>query len=142
LKVRLEGGLTTRTTEPPRLADEVAALVRAFETGTSRWRATPSDAILTLPGVGLCVPDLTFERDGKKVHLEVMGYWSRDAVWKRIELVQAGLATPIVFAVSKRLRVSEEVLGDDASGALYVYAQVMSARAIEAKLDALAARMA
>ena len=80
----------------------------------------------SFPGVGLCVPDLVFERrrhgaPRDRVYLEVMGYWSRAAVWKRVELVQAGLAERILFAVSSRLRVSEEVLDEELPGALYVY---------------------
>jgi hypothetical protein len=70
----------------------------------------------------------------------VLGFWSRDAVWKRVELVQAGLPQKILFAVSSRLRVSEAVLDDDLPGALYVYKGAMSAAQIEKKLDALAER--
>ena len=99
--------------------------------------------MIDLPGVGLCVPDLAFtHRDtGEMVLLEVMGFWSRDAVWKRVELVEAGLPQKILFAVSSRLRVSEAVLEDDAPGALYVYKGAMSAAQIEKKLDALVARL-
>ena len=75
--------------------------------------------------MGLCVPDLVFERAGTAIHLEVMGYWSREAVWRRVELVQGGLASPILFAVNSRLRVSEEVLPGDAASALYVYKGTM-----------------
>ena len=107
--------------------------------------------ILELPGVGLSIPDLVFERrdppDGsraprvprERIYLEVMGYWSRAAVWKRVELVQAGLAERILFAVSAKLRVSEEVLDEDLPGALYVYKQTMSARAIADRLEKLSA---
>ena len=69
-----------------------------------------------------------------------MGYWSRAAVWQRVELVRAGLAERVLFAVSSRLRVSEEVLGDDLPGALYVYKGTMSARVVAERLDALWAR--
>ncbi len=146
LTFRIEGERTGARAKAPRLPDDVAALVTAFEAltekGATRWRVSPSKAILDLPGVGLCVPDLVFERDGAEVHLEVMGYWSRDAVWKRVELVERGLASPLLFAVSARLRVSEEVLPNDAPSALYVYKGTMSARAIAERLDALAARAA
>jgi uncharacterized protein len=100
----------------------------------------PAGAILDLPGVGLCVPDLVFEHDrtGECVYLEVMGFWSRDAVWRRVELVERGLRDRILFAVSQRLRVSEQVLGDDLPGALYVYKRVMSARAVLERVDRLA----
>ncbi len=66
-----------------------------------------------------------------------MGFWSRDAVFRRIELCEAGLGAAILFAVSSRLRVSEELLDDESSAGLYVYKKTMSARAIEKRLDTL-----
>ena len=42
-------------------------------------------------------------------------------MWRRVELVQAGLAERMIFAVSSRLRVSERVLDDDLPSALLVY---------------------
>jgi hypothetical protein len=127
--------------DEPHVTDEVAALLDAFATLATPWRAAPATTILDLPGHGVCVPDLSFEhtQTGECIHLEVMGYWSRDAVWKRIELVQAGLDHRILFAVGQQLRVSEAVLDEDLPGALYVYKRTMSAKAIAERLDALAA---
>jgi predicted nuclease of restriction endonuclease-like RecB superfamily len=124
------------------LADDVAALVARFAERDSPWQPAPTSDILDLPGVGLCVPDLVFtHRDsGARAYLEVLGFWSRDAVWRRVELVERGLPHRILFAVSDRLRVSEAVLGDDVPGALYVYKGVLSARAVEERLDRLVAR--
>jgi hypothetical protein len=58
---------------------------------------------------------------GELAYLEVLGYWSRDAVWKRVELAARGLTQRVVFAASSRLRVSEEVLDADAPAQLYVH---------------------
>jgi uncharacterized protein len=141
LVFRLDERASGASDDRPRdLPDEVAALVEAIAACDTPWRAAPAAAILDLPGVGLCVPDLVFEHasTGECVYLEVMGYWSRSAVWRRIELVERGLGEKILFAVSERLRVSEEVLGDDVPGALYVYKRVMSARAVLDKVDRLA----
>ena len=55
-------------------------------------------------------------------------------------MVEAGLPHPIVFAVSKHLRVSEEVLGSDTPAALYVYARTMKARAVLERVEAVAGR--
>ena len=53
-------------------------------------------------------------------------------------MVERGLTHKMLFAVSTRLRVSEEVLDEHASSALYVYKGTMSARAVAGRLDRLA----
>lgn len=128
-----------RDDTPVRLPDEVDRLLKTFTALDTPWQVAVADELLELPGAGLCVPDLVFShRDsGFRVFLEVMGYWSRDAVWRRIELVQSGLPQAVLFAVSSRLRVSEEVLDADLPGQLYVYKGVMSATAIAERLAAM-----
>jgi predicted nuclease of restriction endonuclease-like RecB superfamily len=124
------------------LNTDAANLLAELRQLDSPWQAAAADAILELPGVGLCIPDIEFvhKETGRRVFLEVLGFWSRSAVWKRIELVQAGLPFSVVFAISKHLRVSEEALSDDVSAALYVYARAMNARAVLARLCDVAAR--
>jgi predicted nuclease of restriction endonuclease-like RecB superfamily len=124
------------------LPDEVATLLLDLGRQESPWQAASAGIILDLPGIGVCVPDLEFvhRETGQHVYLEVLGFWSRAAVWKRVEMVEAGLPHPIVFAVSKHLRVSEEVLGDDTPAALYVYARTMHARAVIERVEAVAGR--
>ncbi|HKO51410.1 MAG TPA: DUF790 family protein [Polyangiaceae bacterium] len=123
---------------PPR--DEVQALIEAFAENEG-WRAELAQEVLDLPGIGLCVPDLCFTNlaTGELVLCEVLGFWNRAAVWRRIELVEQGLASKIVFVVSARLRVSEEVLDGADSAALYVYKGAINAKALQRKLDQLAA---
>jgi predicted nuclease of restriction endonuclease-like RecB superfamily len=140
-RFRLEG----RSTAPGEERDDSAlppdleAFVAAFEKLDSGWRVDRNPAVLDLPGAGLCVPDLAFERpDGARVHLEVLGFWSREAVWRRIDLVRAGLPHRILFAVSRDLRVSEEVLEEGSTAALYVFTRVLGARAVLGRLEAVA----
>ena len=143
LRYHLRGGATTPDgTSTEDLPDEVAALLADLQAQESPWMASPSDTILDLPGIGACVPDLEFvhRESGQRVFLEVIGFWSRAAVWKRVEMAGAGLPHPIVFAVSKHLRVSEEVLADDTPAALYVYARTMNARAVLARVEAVATK--
>jgi predicted nuclease of restriction endonuclease-like RecB superfamily len=144
LGFRLEGGRAAGEPGAPaegRLPDEVAALVEGVRGVDTPWKVAPAGAILDFPGVGLCIPDLVFEHEatGECVYLEVMGFWSREAVWRRVELVEAGLGDKVLFAVSERLRVSEQALDGDLPGALYVYKRVMSARAVLERVERLAA---
>jgi predicted nuclease of restriction endonuclease-like RecB superfamily len=125
---------------PPTHPSDVEAFIAAFEKLGSPWRIDRDPAVLDLPGVGLCIPDLAFERGDTRVHLEVLGFWSREAVFRRVDLVRAGLPHRILFAVSRDLRVSEEVLRDTETAALYVFTRVLAARAVLERLEALAER--
>jgi predicted nuclease of restriction endonuclease-like RecB superfamily len=125
-------------TEPCPPRDEVQALLEAFADNDA-WHAELAHEVLELPGVGLCVPDLSFsnQQSGELVLCEVLGFWNRAAVFRRIELVERGLATKIVFVVSARLRVSEELLEGTDSAALYVYKGAINPRALQRKLEQL-----
>jgi predicted nuclease of restriction endonuclease-like RecB superfamily len=122
------------------LSDDLAELVRAFRALETGFRVSPSRVVLDLPGTGLCVPDLVFVRGKETIYFEALGYWSREAVFRRVDLVEKGLAEKILFAASGRLRVSEEVIADDAPAALYVYKGTMKARAVADRLERLASR--
>ena len=126
------------------LSDEVRELAEAINAQKNfGWRARPALAVLDVPGHGVCIPDLELTRQTKSksksnrapVYVEVLGYWSREAVFRRVELAERGLDAPIVFAVSSRLRVSAEVLADDLPSALYVYKGKISPRALLAHAE-------
>jgi predicted nuclease of restriction endonuclease-like RecB superfamily len=140
LSFALSGGRGGHDAVEARLPDEIDALIGSVAEAGTPWQAAPADAVLDLPGVGVCVPDLVFTHGetGECVYLEVLGYWSRAAVWKRVELVEQGLGERIVFAVGKQLRVSEEVLDEDLPGALYVYKRTMTAKAVLERVEAVA----
>jgi len=123
------------------LPDELATFVSAFARATTDWKIDRTPAILDLPGAGLCVPDLCFVRTagGARVHFELLGFWSREAVFRRIDLVRAGLPHKILFAASKSLRVGEALLDDTPSAALYVFSRVLNVRTILEHLERIAA---
>ena len=125
---------------PPSLRDEVRQLLTRLQEREMGWDVAVADDVLDLPGLGVCIPDLALRhrRTGHRVLVEVLGFWSRDAVFKRLELVRAGLDVPLVFAASRHLRVSETLLDDADHAALYVYARVMDPAALLARAAAVA----
>jgi predicted nuclease of restriction endonuclease-like RecB superfamily len=137
-----ESSASTPSSDPladVELPDEVESLLVQLKKNKTEWRARRSSKIIQLPGVGLCVPDLVLSHPKRRdrVYFEVMGYWSRDAVWKRIELVEAGMSEHIIFAVSSRLRVSERALEDDLPSALLIYKGAILIRRLVELLDRL-----
>ena len=139
LRFRLAGRGAAAQADVP-LPDELAAFVAAFAKAETGWRIDLEPAVLDLPGAGLCVPDLAFTRaaDGARVFFELLGFWSREAVFRRIDLVRAGLPHKILFAASKTLRVSEALLDESPTAALYIFTRVLSVRAVLDHLRALA----
>jgi hypothetical protein len=120
------------------LIDELAPLLRELLPG---FVVKPAVDVVAVAGGGAFVPDVVVEHaDGARAFVEVLGFWSRDAVWRRVEWIEQGLLpAPTVVCVSERLRVSEQALPDDPGGALVVFKGALSARKVAA---ALVARLA
>jgi predicted nuclease of restriction endonuclease-like RecB superfamily len=124
LVFRRSGGLGAGSASPsaPAVSDEARKLLEALAPlcEAEGLSVEPCAELLALPGVGVIVPDLVLKRGRDRVFVELLGFWSRDAVWKRVELVEAGLSERVVFCASERLRVREAVLDDDRAS-LYVW---------------------
>ena len=131
-------------TEPSKeaLPPELETLLRRFNARNTPWRVRRSTQVWSQPGIGLTIPDLVFKHvdHDRHVYLELLGYWSRKAVWQRVEMAERGLAARVLYAVSSRLRVSEAALGEDLPAAIYVFKGVLSARSVEEHLERLAQR--
>ncbi|CAN96981.1 hypothetical protein sce6812 [Sorangium cellulosum So ce56] len=130
-------GLLYHGRELAETTPELDAFCEGFRKLGSPWTVSPNERLFALPGEVVCVPDLVFlnAETGEEVYLEAFGFWSRDAVWRRVELIRKGFPARILLAVGRQLRVSEEVLGDDEAGEIYVYRATMSPRAVLARLD-------
>jgi hypothetical protein len=140
LTFRYHGQVEARKVAPAPPPPEIDELVRRVGESGTGWTAQPNDRVLDLPGVGAVIPDLVFTREGQTVYFELLGYWSRAAVWKRVELVRRGFEHKIVFALSSRLRVSEEVLDEADDAALLVFKGALSVKRALAKVTAVASR--
>jgi len=122
---------------------EVAELLDSL-TSHAVWEARLSDKLidLTAQGGGVLVPDLELVRRGAKANaapilIELLGFWSRDAVFRRIEAAERGLSGRVLFVVSSRLRVSEQLLDGVEAASLYVYKGKINAQALLRKAEGL-----
>lgn len=137
-RVAPEDGLVPHAAELPSSSPVLDAFVAGFDKLGSAWKVAHSDRIFTVPGEPAVIPDLVFsnERTGEEVFLEAFGFWSRAAVWTRVEQIRRGVVpAPLMLAVSKELRVSAEVLEDDDAGEVYVYKATMLPRAVLERLE-------
>ncbi len=124
--------------EATHLREDVRALLAGFAEHKV-WQARPAETLLEGPANAICVPDVLFihRPTGKRVFVEVLGYWSRQAVWKRVDLARSGLSERVLFAYSTRLRVSEAALEDELPAALYAYKGSINPKQLEEKLHKL-----
>lgn len=133
-------GETSKVGEAPAPTPEVRKLLEdlAQNSKATAWKAAASQRLVSLPGRGVLVPDLELlhRPSGRTVWVEVLGFWSREAVWKRIEWAPH-LPHPTIFAVGHHLRVGEAALPPETPGALYVYRRTLSATALLARAQAL-----
>jgi predicted nuclease of restriction endonuclease-like RecB superfamily len=109
LRFRIGGGRSPRTPPPRRRSPtSIAAFVGAFEKLDSGWRIDRRRRCWICRARRLRPRSRVRPRPRRRaVHFELLGFWSREAVWRRVELVRAGLPHRILFAVSKNLRVGE-----------------------------------
>lgn len=144
-KAKKRRPIETPTTPPDvHLADDVREVLEGLRKASTTFDVKPATALLDVPGFGVCIPDLvlTPKTKGDPIYVEILGFWSRDAVFRRIELVERGASARIVFAVSSRLRVSEELLDASSSSALYVYQGKINARALLERIENVAKSVA
>ena len=131
-------GLVPHAGELPSSSPVLEAFVAGFEKLGSAWSVAENDRIFVVAGEPAVIPDLSFvnKKTGEEVLLEAFGFWSRAAVWTRVEQIRRG-AVParLLLAVSKELRVSSEVLEDDDAGEVYVYKATMLPRAVLERLE-------
>ncbi len=121
--------------------EEVTALEAAFTRQEGDWEIGRDAGIFELKGKGVFMPDLVFRnrRTGATVYLEAFGYWNREAVFHRVELLEHGFDGRFLLAVSRKLRVSPEIAGDDFPGRILVYTGSIPVHAVRRALDDITA---
>lgn len=110
---------------------EQQQLVARWEAlGDTGWSIRDDTAPIALGSRGVVMPDLTFEHaDGRTAHLEIVGYWRRDALERRLEgLVRHGPGN-LVLAVSRNLQGCREALADF-PGWVVPFAKVVPPKAV------------
>lgn len=134
-----EIGLVSTARDIPGDPEELASLERTFGKLQSPWVMRREATVFDLKGKGLFIPDAIFEHSEtkQKVFFEVFGYWNRNAVFQRVELLERDFPHLVVLGVSKKLRVSEEVATEDFPGKILVYTSSISAHSLKQKLDDL-----
>ncbi|MCZ6796141.1 MAG: DUF790 family protein [Planctomycetota bacterium] len=120
---------------------ELEWLPRQFAKLDSEWRISRETELVNLGGCGVLVPDHVFvhEPTGKRVSLEIFGYWRRGALRSRLELLREHGPEELILALSRDLHVEEEEI-EDLPGEVYTFRTHPIARELLALLDRFVGR--
>ena len=129
----------TATADTPRMSDERVDILGRLERAGGPWQVRVADAFFHVGGQELCIPDIELSKSGSadKVFVEIMGHWSREAVFRRLEQLEGFAEAHIILAVSDKLRVSESLADELTHGHLYRYKGVVIAKRLLALADSL-----
>ena len=78
---------------------------RSFEAFGTGWRLRREPEPL-VAGRHVMIPDFSFEKDGMKAYLEVVGFWTEDYLAKKMQKLKQVQARNMIIAVDKTLSCS------------------------------------
>ncbi len=88
----------------------------------------------------MLVPDFVFEDDaGRRVFMEVFGFWNKGAVASRLELLRQHGPKDLILAISNQLATGREGL-DELPGEVYVFRTSPIARKVLKLLEEYSTR--
>ena len=116
--------------------EELAWLADQVEEKSDAWRASTDGELIDLGGQGVLVPDFVFEHrlTGRRIPMEVFGYWNRGAVESRLEVLRRHGPTDLILAISKALVGDPESLRD-LPAEVYFFRRTPLAREVLALLE-------
>ncbi len=110
-----------------------------FEALDCGWRLSREGTPIDLGGRGVVVPNFTFRKGGKVAHLEIVGFWRRDWLRRRLDLLQEHGPGNLVLAVSSKLAVTKEVW-KHFPGTVVSFKEVVPAKDVLAAIEGCAKR--
>jgi len=107
--------------------------VERWEAVSPDWSMGPGE-LIELGGQRALVPDLTFRKDGRTAHLDIVGYWRKGYLRKRL----AETPDHVILAVSKRLAGDKVALPKTLQKQVLLFAEVIPVNEVVRRLEAIA----
>ena len=97
------------------------------------WQLSPGQPI-DMGGQQMMVPDYTFEHEGRVGHLEIVGFWRKAYLEKRLK----ALPDNVILAVSSKLASDKTKLPAKVQAQIIKFAEVIPPKKVVDKLEAVA----
>ena len=101
-------------------ADFAAEFAVKFGEKRGQWQLTREDEVILL-GDTVMIPDfaLTHKKDGRRVLIEIVGFWHPEYLRRKVEKVRAANRPDLLLLVYEGVNLAETALQDIPSGVLY-----------------------
>jgi hypothetical protein len=115
---------------------EIAAFLDRFRQVAPAWEVQETTEVIELGRQGVWVPDYRFvhRSTGTDVHVEVLGFWKKSSVDRLLKLLPQHGPPRYVLAISDKLKVDEEALGE-LSGPVLRFKEIPNAPEFAGLLD-------
>lgn len=93
---------------------ELAAFVARFRQVAPAWEVSEASDVIELGREGVWVPDYKFvhKSTGTDVYVDVVGFWKKSSLERLISLLPQHGPPRYLIAISEKLKVDEEALGE------------------------------
>lgn len=116
--------------------EEMQFLKKRFAKLKTDWVLSEEPELVDLGGRGVLVPDYVFIHPptGKRVLMEIFGFWRKGGLATRLELLKQHGPPNVLLALSEELHVEEELTGD-LPQEVYTFRSIPNAREVVERLD-------
>lgn len=101
----------------------------------SGWTLDPDPVPLDQGGEAVVVPDFSFRKGRKQAHLEILGFWRKGTVPRRLELLRRHGPKNLILAVSSKLAGEK---GAELPDQVIPFAEVIPAKKVLERIEAVA----
>lgn len=118
------------------LPEELTFLPQQFAKLKTAWEVSTDAEVVPLGGQGLLIPDYVFEHaeTGRRVFMEVVGFWNKGSLESRLELVKKHGPGNLILAVGRSL-ASDPAALEDFPSEVYLFRTAPLAREVRRLLD-------
>lgn len=104
----------------------------------SDWSMTPGTEPIELGGKAVLVPDYTFSHpDGRVAHLDLVGFWRREALERKLGLIERYGPGNVILAISRKRSGSKGKAVPDFDGPTIPFAEVVPPNKVIEALEAV-----
>jgi predicted nuclease of restriction endonuclease-like RecB superfamily len=108
-----------------------------FEALDSGWALDREPLPLPQGEEAVVIPDFSFRKEGRVAHLEILGFWRKGSIERRIELLRKHGPANLVVAVSKRYATDKD---GELPDSVVPFAEVVPAKEVLRRVEQVAIR--